>query len=135
MPTSDDTIFETFRCHPVRVSEWMWLSSSGVLRPTERVMKLSLRRTPRSAESVGARLAPEVCTPDPRFYCMKEDTRVDGPWSDDMDLELLPMTKQMKLFEQWEFRPYQQTLFEQIGRNTSGRGTIPSPDRQKTENN
>ena len=23
------------------------------------------------------------------FYCMKEDTRVDGPWTDDMDLEIV----------------------------------------------
>ena len=31
-----------------------------------------------------------------------------------MDVEQQPMTKQLKMFEQWEVRPYQTTLFDKI---------------------
>lgn len=44
------------------------------------------------------------------FYCMKEDTRHDGPWSDKD--EVIPLTTQMKIFNSFTLRPYQSTLKE-----------------------
>jgi hypothetical protein len=37
------------------------------------------------------------------FYCMKEDTKVAGPWTD-KDV-VAPLTEQMKLFLSWELLP------------------------------
>ena len=45
------------------------------------------------------------------FYCMKEDTRVAGPWTD-KDV-VAPLTEQMKLFLSWELLPWQKDLMEQ----------------------
>jgi len=44
------------------------------------------------------------------FYCMKEDTRVDGPWKDTDEVKIL--THQLKLFKEWELRPYQAIIKE-----------------------
>jgi len=45
------------------------------------------------------------------FYVTKEETRVDGPWSDEDDVKT--ETKQINMFLQWELRPYQQFIKEQ----------------------
>jgi len=42
------------------------------------------------------------------FYVMKEDTRVEGPWADTDEVKIL--TYQLKLFQGWDLRPYQQKL-------------------------
>lgn len=44
------------------------------------------------------------------FYCMKEDTRVAGPWKDTDEVKVL--TKQMQLFEVMDYRPYQESLLK-----------------------
>lgn len=45
------------------------------------------------------------------FYCIKDDTRIDGPWMD-TDIEIIE-TKQMQLFKQWGFLPWHQKLIEE----------------------
>lgn len=45
------------------------------------------------------------------FYCMKEDTRVAGPWTD-KDV-IAPLTEQMKLFLSWDLLPWQKSLIEE----------------------
>ncbi len=44
------------------------------------------------------------------FYVIKEDTRIDGPWSDKDEKKHL--TKQLSIFKGMTLRPYQQTLYE-----------------------
>lgn len=44
------------------------------------------------------------------FYMMKEDTRVDGPWTDKD--EVIPLTAQMKIFNSFTLRLYQIALKE-----------------------
>ena len=46
------------------------------------------------------------------FYQMKEDTRIDGPWDDTMDLEQKVVTRQLIMFKSLVMRPYQRDLFE-----------------------
>ncbi len=43
-------------------------------------------------------------------YAMKDDTRVDGPWTDKD--EVIPLTAQMKIFNSFTLRPYQTALKE-----------------------
>lgn len=45
------------------------------------------------------------------FYCMKEDTRIAGPWTD-KDV-IAPLTEQMKLFLKWDLLPWQKSLMEE----------------------
>ncbi len=45
------------------------------------------------------------------FYCLKEDTRTAGPWTDKD--EVIPLTKQMKLFLSWDLLPWQKSLIEE----------------------
>ncbi len=45
------------------------------------------------------------------FYCVKEDTRLAGPWKDTDEVKIL--THQLKLFKEWELRPYQATIHKQ----------------------
>lgn len=45
------------------------------------------------------------------FYCMKEDTRIDGPWSD-RDIPKV-WTKQMEIFEKWDLREYQKDIIKE----------------------
>ena len=42
------------------------------------------------------------------FYVTKEDTRIDGPWTD-QDVEVIK-TKQMLMFDKWTMYPWQQEL-------------------------
>lgn len=42
---------------------------------------------------------------DGMFYSLKEDTRIDGPWTDKD--EVMVTTKQLRMFKQLELRPYQ----------------------------
>lgn len=55
-----------------------------------------------------------TCSPEAfkgeAFYCMKEDTRIEGPWQDTDEVRVL--TKQMKIFNSFELRPYQSQLKE-----------------------
>lgn len=44
------------------------------------------------------------------FYCMKEDTRIEGPWTDKD--EVVPLTAQMNIFNKLTLRPYQSDLKE-----------------------
>lgn len=41
-------------------------------------------------------------------YVMKEDTRIDGPWTDKDEVKIL--TKQLKIFMEYQKRPYQDSL-------------------------
>lgn len=50
---------------------------------------------------------------DSAFYQLKEDTKVDGPWTD-KDEKPAPLTEQLKLFLSWKLRPYQQSLVDMI---------------------
>lgn len=52
---------------------------------------------------------PEFQTGD-AFYCLKEDTRVEGPWTDTDEKKV--ETYQLKLFSGWDLRPYQKKLVE-----------------------
>lgn len=45
-------------------------------------------------------------------YVMKEQSRVDGPWTDEDYEEPPPMTWQLKQFLQWELFPYQKWMME-----------------------
>jgi hypothetical protein len=47
------------------------------------------------------------------FYCMKEETRVKGPWTD-KDPPPPKLTKQMKYFISWGLRPWQATLKDSL---------------------
>jgi hypothetical protein len=47
------------------------------------------------------------------FYQMKEDTRVDGPYTD-RDPPPPVITKQMELFDKWGLLPWQETLKQQV---------------------
>jgi len=55
-----------------------------------------------------------TCSPEhykgEAFYCMKEDTRIEGPWQDTDEVRVL--TTQMKIFNKLELRPYQSQLKE-----------------------
>ncbi len=42
------------------------------------------------------------------FYVVKQDTRIDGPWTDKDEKKIL--TKQLGLFMQWTYRPYQKAI-------------------------
>jgi len=44
------------------------------------------------------------------FYVMKDDTRIKGPWSDLLNPEPPPLTRQLKLFNDWKLRPYQNMI-------------------------
>jgi len=44
------------------------------------------------------------------FYMLKEDTRIAGPWTDKD--EVVPLTAQMKIFNEFTLRPYQASLKE-----------------------
>jgi hypothetical protein len=44
------------------------------------------------------------------FYCLKEDTRIEGPWKDTDEVKIL--TRQMRLFADMKFRPYQESLLK-----------------------
>jgi hypothetical protein len=44
------------------------------------------------------------------FYMMKEDTRLEGPWTDKD--EVIPLTAQLKVFNEFTLRPYQASLKE-----------------------
>lgn len=64
----------------------------------------------------GVHLSPttKTCVDTNNFsYVMKDDTRYDGPWSD-QDPEEIPDTVQMKLFKQWNLYPWQKTISEQV---------------------
>lgn len=45
------------------------------------------------------------------FYCMKEDTRIAGPWKDS-DIPKV-WTKQMEIFSKWELREYQKDIIKE----------------------
>lgn len=64
----------------------------------------------------GVHLTPttKTCVDSNNFsYVMKDDTRYDGPWSD-QDPKEVPDTIQMKLFKQWDKYPWQQTILDMI---------------------
>lgn len=42
------------------------------------------------------------------FYCMKEDTRIDGPWTDKD--EVTQITKQLEIFKTFQLRPMQSKI-------------------------
>jgi hypothetical protein len=44
------------------------------------------------------------------FYCLKEDTRIEGPWKDTDIVKVL--TKQLQLFTVMDYRPYQESLLK-----------------------
>lgn len=54
-------------------------------------------------------------------YVMKEDTRVDGPWSDQEWLAPLPLTRQLKYFMECELRPFQKKLMDLCKKNSGDR--------------
>lgn len=45
------------------------------------------------------------------FYVMKEDTRIEGPWSDTDEIKTL--TKQLKIFQTYELRCYQKAIMNE----------------------
>lgn len=45
-------------------------------------------------------------------YVMKADSRVDGPWTDENFIEPLPLTRQLKSFQQTQFRKWQKIILE-----------------------
>lgn len=50
---------------------------------------------------------------DSAFYQLKEDTKVDGAWTD-KDEKPAVLTEQLKLFQSWKPRPYQTSLINLI---------------------
>jgi hypothetical protein len=55
----------------------------------------------------------EECRKGEAFYCLKEDTRIEGPWKDTDVIKTL--TRQLRMFKDWEFRPYQADLVKMAG--------------------
>lgn len=47
------------------------------------------------------------------FYCMKEDTRIDGPWIDRDDINLDQIPKRLRN-DNMEWRPFQQTIINMV---------------------
>jgi len=47
------------------------------------------------------------------FYCMKEETRIGGPWKDTDPIEPI-LTKQLELFIGWGLKPWMKTLEEKV---------------------
>lgn len=47
------------------------------------------------------------------FYCMKEDTRVAGPWKD-TDPPPPILTQQMTMFQSWGLKPWQSSLEQKL---------------------
>lgn len=45
------------------------------------------------------------------FYVMKEDTRIEGPWTD-RDIPKV-LTKQMDIFQKWNLREYQKDIIKE----------------------
>lgn len=45
-------------------------------------------------------------------YVMKADSRVEGPWTDENFINKPKLTRQLKVFAQTEFRPWQETIVQ-----------------------
>lgn len=54
------------------------------------------------------------------FYCIKDDTRIDGPWSDETDFESFE-TEEVKVIEEHGLKPWQRTIKEMIEVGYDGR--------------
>lgn len=48
------------------------------------------------------------------FYCIKDDTRVDGPWSDKSEPPTPFKSKEIEIVERCGLKPWQETIKEQI---------------------
>lgn len=60
----------------------------------------------------GAHFSPEHDEEAGNFYCMKDDTRVDGPWSD-KDTKQGPVPWDLERITDW--KPWQQAIFDSLG--------------------
>lgn len=99
--------------------------------------RFSLRKKRRKSELVNQVLqkkeevrtmwvAPEVTTNDDDFYDTKEDTRIDGPWSDRDEIKYIP--RQCREIMDC-LRPWQQSIMDDVGQwNTRNINVIYDPE-------